>query len=244
MNLFKNGFFYSISLHVLLVLLMYFTNLSFTKNISLPIEYIEIISIENIEQVFQENNKSITSEPDIGEVTPQIQQPETNPVEVPKVTNVFEPIANLNQLPEDPIKDIYTPSQTNMNNNYLSADLGNQLLNDENDNKNNSYNNENLKIDGFDDLIKENFENFNISGEVANRRIINKFLPKFPDNVKENGTVLLEFDVNQAGYVQNIRFVSGKTEFAVVAIEAFKEWVFESASKLQTGSITFRFIIE
>jgi len=93
-----------------------------------------------------------------------------------------------------------------------------------------------------------------ITGELADRKILKKVIPPFPQWAKRQGvgaTIALQFTVMENGTVkENVIVVrtSGSREWDKLVIESLKNWKFVALQKTgirqdQTGVITFQFVI-
>ncbi len=127
--------------------------------------------------------------------------------------------------------------------------------------KSNATNSGSIKIDSKPkqkdlnpDALKPDQPGTVITGALANRKIINKIIPPFPEWAKRQGvsaTVALRFTVMENGVVrENVVVVrtSGSGEWDRLVIEALKQWQFaaleNSGIRLdQSGVITFQFVI-
>ena len=127
--------------------------------------------------------------------------------------------------------------------------------------KSNATNSGSIKIDSKPkqkdlnpDALKPDQPGTVITGALANRKIIRKIIPPFPEWAKRQGvsaTVALRFTVMENGVVrENVVVVrtSGSGEWDRLVIEALKQWQFaaleNSGIRLdQSGVITFQFVI-
>ncbi|MBN2367193.1 MAG: TonB family protein [Calditrichaeota bacterium] len=103
-------------------------------------------------------------------------------------------------------------------------------------------------------LIKPKETQTIITGALANRKIIKKVIPPFPQWAKRQGvgaTISLRFTVMENGTVKETVITertSGSSQWDQMVIAALKDWRFEPLStsgvrKDQTGVITFQFVI-
>lgn len=93
-----------------------------------------------------------------------------------------------------------------------------------------------------------------ITGELADRKILKKVIPPFPQWAKRQGvgaTIALQFTVMENGTVKEnviVARTSGSREWDKLVIESLKKWKFIALQKTgvrqdQTGVITFQFVI-
>ena len=93
-----------------------------------------------------------------------------------------------------------------------------------------------------------------ITGDLANREIVEKVIPQFPYWAKTKGvgaTIALRFTVMQNGIVKETVIVektSGSLQWDQMVISALKKWKFVPITsgglrQDQTGVITFQFVI-
>ena len=93
-----------------------------------------------------------------------------------------------------------------------------------------------------------------ITGPLANRGILNKKVPIFPEWARRQGVgaaISLRFTVMENGRVKEnvvVERTSGSQQWDRMVIEALKKWIFTRLAKTdirqdQTGIITFQFVI-
>ncbi len=78
----------------------------------------------------------------------------------------------------------------------------------------------------------------------STRRVVARTAPTYPELAKKmhlSGKVKVDVDVNAAGSVTSAKMVGGNPVFEVSAIEAVKQWKFESAQTATKGVITIEF---
>jgi TonB family protein len=66
-----------------------------------------------------------------------------------------------------------------------------------------------------------------VSGGVAERNLIRKIVPKYPEYAKENriqGTVVLHAIIDKQGNVAELHTLSGHPSLAPTALEAVRQW--------------------
>jgi len=104
-------------------------------------------------------------------------------------------------------------------------------------------------IDGLSDAIKSEAGTpsaSDIQGDARNRTIISKPLPIFPPNVNRNGSVTMDFTVEQDGTVSSVSLsnMSSEIEFNTASVNALRQWRFTPADRSHTGRVTFNFRME
>jgi TonB family protein len=80
--------------------------------------------------------------------------------------------------------------------------------------------------------------------QVSSRRVIARSAPTYPELAKKthlSGKVQIEVEVNPGGSVISAKMVGGSLVFEHSAIEAVKQWKFESAQNATKGVITVEF---
>ena len=81
-----------------------------------------------------------------------------------------------------------------------------------------------------------------LEGEITNRRIENKILPSYPENVQQNAKVKIKFDVLPDGSVTNIIIIQkAEPGLEFNSLNAISQWKFNPISQdiIQKGVITF-----
>jgi len=81
-----------------------------------------------------------------------------------------------------------------------------------------------------------------LEGEITNRKILNKIIPSYPDDVQQSAKVKIKFDVMPDGSITNIVIIQKaepKLEFN--SLSAISKWKFNPISQdiVQKGVITF-----
>jgi protein TonB len=90
---------------------------------------------------------------------------------------------------------------------------------------------------------------YEISGALANRRILNAVLPVYPDWARDQGliaSVSLKFFVLHTGAVKaniTVQRSSGYGKLDAAAIDALRQWRFEPLSEAQYGQEQWGFIL-
>lgn len=85
---------------------------------------------------------------------------------------------------------------------------------------------------------------FKISGEIKQREIINKSIPKYPSNLQKNAEIKIRFTVTPEGYVKDpIIIKKADPLLERLSLNSLKKWRFNpiTSEKLQSGTITFMF---
>jgi TonB family protein len=81
-------------------------------------------------------------------------------------------------------------------------------------------------------------------GEDANRKVIARTAPSYPELAKRmhlSGKVKLEVVITPAGSVKAVKLVGGNPVFEQSAVEAAKQWRFETADKETKAFILLEF---
>lgn len=96
-------------------------------------------------------------------------------------------------------------------------------------------------------LIGESFEKgegkgegFEISGEIAKRKLINFVKPVYPEGENERSVVWIAVVVDSTGYIKNAKIIkTGGYKFDESALQAVREWRFLplNSSKEQKGVV-------
>ena len=82
------------------------------------------------------------------------------------------------------------------------------------------------------------------SGYEGNRKVIIQVDPSYPDDVQDEGEVVVSIEIDPAGNVVNPKILKSQTSSAFIknaAIAAANKWKFSKDSHSDTGKITFRF---
>lgn len=80
--------------------------------------------------------------------------------------------------------------------------------------------------------------------QESSRRVVSRPAPTYPELAKKmhlSGKVKIEVEVNPGGSVTSAKMVGGNPVFETSAIEAVKQWKFESAQSASKGVITVEF---
>lgn len=89
---------------------------------------------------------------------------------------------------------------------------------------------------------------FYIEGRAADRRVISKVLPEYPPGYQKEAIVALAFEVLPSGLVTGaIIERKGDPVLEQVAVEAFRQWVFEPVPEktgIMAGRVTFVFKVK
>ncbi len=89
---------------------------------------------------------------------------------------------------------------------------------------------------------------YSLSGEILNRKILNKVIPEYPAGLQQNSEVEIRFEVKPNGSVsENIVITrKGGPQLDQVSLEALQQWRFNSiiGDHIQTGVITFSYKLE
>ncbi|MDP8268524.1 MAG: TonB family protein [Candidatus Tenebribacter davisii] len=81
-----------------------------------------------------------------------------------------------------------------------------------------------------------------LEGEIANRKILNKVIPTYPEDVQQSVKVKIKFDVLPDGSVTNIIIVQkAESKLEFTSLSALSQWKFNPISQdiVQKGVITF-----
>jgi protein TonB len=76
-----------------------------------------------------------------------------------------------------------------------------------------------------------------VDGDVAESKLIRKVEPVYPDlalRARVQGKVILEVTINEEGFVDDVRVVSGHPLLNEAAIDAVKQWQYSTT--LMNGS--------
>ncbi len=99
-----------------------------------------------------------------------------------------------------------------------------------------------------DELKKtESNQNYQLEGEVTNRKIISQVLPKYPKGLKKNAKVKLRFTLSPQGVISNIIIVKRADPLLEKASkQSLLKWKFNPilSKKNQIGFITFVYQIK
>lgn len=91
-------------------------------------------------------------------------------------------------------------------------------------------------------------EAYFIEGNARQRQVINRVIPTYPPNYQKEAIITLAFQILPAGLVTGVSVDrKGDPILEQVAIDAFKQWVFEPVAEKQgnqTGRISFVFKIK
>ena len=80
--------------------------------------------------------------------------------------------------------------------------------------------------------------------QESSRRVVARSAPSYPELAKKmhlSGKVKIEVEVNPAGTVTSAKMVGGNPVFETSAIQAVKQWKFETAQGATKGVITVEF---
>lgn len=80
--------------------------------------------------------------------------------------------------------------------------------------------------------------------QESSRRVVARSAPTYPELAKKmhlSGKVKIEVEVNPAGSVTSAKMVGGNPVFETSAIQAVKQWKFETAQSATRGVITVEF---
>lgn len=81
-------------------------------------------------------------------------------------------------------------------------------------------------------------------GQESSRKVIARTAPTYPELAKKmhlTGKVKVEVVINPAGAVISAKMAGGNPVFETAAIQAVKQWKFESATSTTKGVITLEF---
>jgi len=237
---------YAILAHGLLILAMFLY--TFPINIPMPTldYYVEFVTPDTM-PIPPERQ---ISSPSGGEQNIQSQPivPPAQQLDIPEVTTTDEEdFWNFSNLPDKVDQDRFGNLLQTSNQSDLQA-TQNIMSQTNSGSTTNVAGNTAPGLDGLSDAIKSEAGTpsaTNIEGDARNRTIISKTIPEFPPNVNRNGSVTMEFTVQQDGSVSNINVThKSEVEFESVAINALKQWLFTPADRSHTGRITFNFRLE
>jgi TonB family protein len=89
---------------------------------------------------------------------------------------------------------------------------------------------------------------YSLSGEVLNRKILNKVIPEYPAGLQQNSEVEIRFEVQPDGKVSENAVIirKGGPLLDQASIDAIKQWRFNpiTGNHIQTGVITFSYKLE
>ena len=91
---------------------------------------------------------------------------------------------------------------------------------------------------------------FNIEGEAANRVVLYRVIPEFPEGVRQEAAVRIGFIVLADGRVGSAVLVQkGEATLEKIALDAFRQWRFNAlpptaSGRVEQGVITFRFLLK
>lgn len=80
--------------------------------------------------------------------------------------------------------------------------------------------------------------------QETSRRVVARSAPAYPELAKKmhlSGKVRIEVEVNPAGSVTSAKMVGGNPVFETSAVQAVKQWKFETAPSATKGVITVEF---
>jgi len=80
--------------------------------------------------------------------------------------------------------------------------------------------------------------------QETTRRVVARSAPTYPELAKKmhlSGKVKIEVEVNSAGSVTSAKMVGGNPVFEGSAVQAVKQWKFETAPSATKGVITVEF---
>ena len=80
--------------------------------------------------------------------------------------------------------------------------------------------------------------------QESSRRVVARSAPTYPELAKKmhlSGKVKIEVEVNPGGSVTSAKMVGGNPVFETSAIQAVKQWKFETAQGATKGVITVEF---
>ena len=91
---------------------------------------------------------------------------------------------------------------------------------------------------------------FQIEGEAANRIVLHRVVPAFPEGVHQEAAVRIRFTVLPDGSVGSaVLQQKGEPRLEKAALDAFRQWRFNplppsAGDRLEQGVITFRFLLQ
>lgn len=235
----------AILIHLLFLLFLYLYQVNFPKR--LEVENIEVIAIEDF---IQQNMPSFSSNK--GKTNGAVQSAPAfsaqSKISLPGTTTNFEDAVKIHNLPMKKSKV--------MNANLMSSNIDesfngtNQSLNNAtsvSDNHNRAsgssqFNNtQGNKASGSSD----GSSSFKLEGEVVNRQLLKKVIPKYPDDMQRDGVVSLKFTVLPDGTVSDILIIKKSDPvFENLSISSLNQWRFNRSDKKNTGIISFHFKLE
>lgn len=240
----KQSLFITIALHGLLIVLSLF--IVYDK---IPITLLRQIEIEDFgiantqKTIPTKSSSSPLSQPkkSFGEIAvpEKVDLPKTN-IKYDNSLDKISPTSKeiIAQSTINELSDIQTQNEQIVTNNTNFQELS--------DNNDDVFSNqsflENLSSKIESDSRKSS--HLKIEGEVANRKILNSELPKYPDNIQEQEEIKLKFVVDSNGNViSTIVMKKGNEQLEKLSMEALKKWKFNTISNQvnQTGFITFVF---
>lgn len=80
--------------------------------------------------------------------------------------------------------------------------------------------------------------------QETSRRVVARSAPTYPELAKKmhlSGKVKIEVEVSPAGSVTSAKMVGGNPVFETSAVQAVKQWKFETAASATKGVITVEF---
>lgn len=80
--------------------------------------------------------------------------------------------------------------------------------------------------------------------QETSRRVVARSAPSYPELAKKmhlSGKVKIEVEVNPAGSVTSAKMVGGNPVFETSAVQAVRQWKFETAQNATKGVITVEF---
>ncbi len=259
------SYLFSIFIHTLIIIFLFLVKFQIEVN-HVP-EIIEVIALETIVIPKPQPAKQNISRPtqlkrQDSQTISQPQLAQAQQIEVPEVTIPdFEPV-DISSLPQRSSRniqsDLYKASiddtlmQAKINHTKLTATTSSTDAHETSGTSTTRFNPSSSLLDigleGLAEYIKNskgNYSGYQLEGEIINRTIVTKVLPDFPDNVRKNGTVTIQFTVVQSGRVENIIIVKkADPEFELASRNAHGQWLFNSADQSHTGIITFHFRLE
>jgi TonB family protein len=218
-------------------------------------EYFEVIFEDRIE--IPRPREPIATTPRPNEPAPtgtNVPAPPVRPerIDVPTVTTPdFDSPVDISHLPERTDRNIWTPNFNNTIADDLIAGNNRPLTPIESTvpgGTSQTTSNVNANLDGLAEQIRAqrgSISDVRIEGEVNNRTIIRRVLPQFPEEVRRNGMVTIQFTVLENGSVSNAIITrKSEPEFEHASLVAIRQWAFNQADRTHTGQITFNFVLE
>ncbi len=241
---------FTIALLVHLMLLLLFATMKFNIKPIVEYENIEIVPIDDLVLPKPENNKVNTnsSQGDLSSAgkssAPSIR------ISLPSTAENSDDIIRMNQLPVKKDKNTNTTyNKTDIDDSWGKSTTmreapstsvkinSNSQLTGNNSNLSNKNNTGGQNSDGS--------SSFEMQGDVINRQVLKKVLPKYPEDLAKNGTVMLKFSVMANGSVSEITIVKKSDPvFENISINALSQWRFNMSDKKNTGIITFSFKLD